>query len=144
MKNITKKLEIFVSKIENHIFVVKLMSKVSHLHNVNMEKTEVFLNFVVKKYRKLVKFVYGKERVREFFVNNIECFSHNHSVIVNMIENGDVNTNWEKYLICKNNISATLKANRKFASKITGSEVKSYLNDYITKQRFVKKYELAI
>lgn len=130
---------------KNHIFVDKIRSKISLLHEINIEKTDIFIKLVVKNYRKTIKFINGKQRMREFFVSNIECFGYNHSIIVKLIEDGDVNENWDRYLKCKNDISATLKANRRFTNKVTGSEMKAYLNDYITRQRFgIKKYELAI
>ena len=144
-KKLTNKLEKFVIAVQNPIFAdrfrVKLESKLlgvgTHL--------ETSIKFVSNKYRKTCKFVYGKDRVKLFLINNIGAFERDHQQLVHWIESGNVNENKEAYVKCKNRISAILKATRRLNSlKVTDNErITAYLNEHINRKRFSKRYELA-
>ena len=171
MKNITKKIEKFVSNFENHTFVrrfnkrvdilfdyydslafVKILRQKGDILVSHMEVAGGYLIMLVEKivlyYRKLSKYINGRRRIKTFLINNISSFETEHKQIVTLIESRDIEKvdNWEKYLKCKSNISAILRANRRmidFKILTTDEEAKSYINEYINKQRFSKKYELS-
>lgn len=146
MKNvITKRLEKFVSNAQNHIFASRFREKAGAFNELVLSGSDALIKSVVGTYRKTHKYVYGKQRIKNFLINNIGSFEREHIVIVNMIEDQNVKENWERYLQCKNRISAILRANRRMTSlKATDrKEVQSYLNEYITRRRFAPKYELT-
>lgn len=171
MKNLTKKIEKFVSNFENHTFVrrfneridvllnkydnlpfVKLLNAKGNVLVSYMEVAGGYLLMLAEKivlyYRKLNKYINGRRRIKIFLINNISSFEAEHKQIVILIESRDIEKvdNWEKYLKCKSNISAILRANRRmidFKILTTDEEAKSYINEYINKQRFSKKYELS-
>ena len=144
-KKLTNKLEKFVSAIQNPIFANRFRDKLEARLLVAGTHMETGLRFVVNKYRKTYKFVYGKDRVKAFLINNLGAFEIDHQKIVNWIENGDVEDNKESYVECKNRISAVLKATRRLNSlKVTDNEkITSYLNEYINRKRFSSRYKLA-
>ena len=144
-KIITKRLEKFVSNAQNLIFADRFRDKVNAFNEKFVDHTETAIKSIVLKYRKTSKYVAGKERTKRFLISNIGDFEREHISIVNMIEDHRVEDNWEKYLKCKNRISAILRANRRMTSlKATDNErVKSYLNEYITRRRFAKNYQLS-
>lgn len=144
-KFITKRLEKFVSDVQNPIFADRFREKVSAFNDQAGKYSLKAVMGVVRTYRKTCKYVYGKERVKRFLIGNINSFEQDHNEIVNLIESGDVKENWEKYTGCKSRISAILRANRRLNSlKVTNNEtVTSYLNEYINRRRFEKKYELT-
>lgn len=146
MKNvITKKLEKFVSNVENHIFVVRFRAKIDAFNENMFNNTDIVIKTVVTKYRKVYKYTYGKGRVKNFLINNINDFEKDHNYIVCVIENGDVKDNWERYSSCKNRISAILRANRRMnLMKVTDNKtVQSYLNERAHQRILLKKYELS-
>jgi hypothetical protein len=171
MKNLTKKIEKFVSNFENHTFVrrfneridillnkydnlpfVKLLNAKGNVLVSHMEVAGGYLIMLAEKivlyYRKLNKYINGRRRIKTFLINNISSFETEHKQIVTLIESRDIEevNNWEKYLKCKSNISAILRANRRmidFKILTTDEEAKSYINEYINRQRFSKKYELS-
>lgn len=170
MKNLTKKIEKFVSNFQNLTFVIRFKEKVvlfDHYDNLafvkilrqkgnilvsHMEAAGgyiiMFAEKIVLYYRKLNKYINGRRRIKAFLINNISSFEAEHKQIVTLIESRDIEEvdNWQKYLKCKNNISAILRANRRmidFKILTTDEEAKSYINDYINSQRFSKKYELS-
>ena len=144
-KKLTNKLEKFVNAIQNPIFASRFRDKLEARLLVAGTHMETGLRFVVNKYRKTYKFVYGKDRVKAFLINNLGAFETDHQKIVNWIENGDVEDNKESYVECKNRISAVLKATRRLNSlKVTDNEkITSYLNEYINRKRFSSRYKLA-
>ena len=144
-KKLTNKLEKFVNAIQNPIFASRFRDKLEARLLVAGTHMETGLRFVVNKYRKTYKFVYGKDRVKAFLINNLGAFEIDHQKIVNWIENGDVEDNKESYVECKNRISAVLKATRRLNSlKVTDNEkITSYLNEYINRKRFSSRYKLA-
>jgi|LakMenE01Jun11ns_1017448.scaffolds.fasta_scaffold9955040_2 hypothetical protein len=144
-KKLTNKLEKFVNAIQNPIFASRFRDKLEARLLVAGTHMETGLRFVVNKYRKTYKFVYGKDRVKAFLINNLGAFEIDHQKIVNWIENGDVEENKESYVECKNRISAVLRATRrlnsfKLADNIT---ITAYLNEHINRKRFSSRYKLA-
>lgn len=171
MKNLTKKIEKFVSNFQNLTFVRRFNKRVDILFNYydnlafvkilrqkgnilvsRMEVAGGYLIMLAEKtvlyYRKLNKYINGRRRIKAFLINNISSFETEHKQIVTLIESRDIEEvgNWKKYLKCKNNVSAILRANRRmidFKILTTDEEAKSYINEYINSQRFSKKYELS-
>jgi hypothetical protein len=144
-KKLTNKLEKFVSAIQNPIFANRFRSKLESSLSVTSSVIESSAKLVINRYRKAYKFVYGKERVKRFLLDNIKDFEKDHQMLVSWIENGDVYENKSSYVKCKNRISAILKATRRLNSlKVADKHrIKSYLNEHINNKRFEKKYELA-
>lgn len=147
-KFITKKLEKFVSNVQNSIFAsrfVRFRGKVSALNESTGEKMEFVIRRFALKCRKAYKYAYGKERTKRFLIQNINAFEHEHNQIVRWIENGGIKDNWTDYELSKARISAILKANRRLnRMNVTNNEnVTSVLNEYINQRRFAKKYELS-
>ena len=144
-KKLTNKLEKFVSNAQNPIFASRFREKAKAFNELLLLGSETLIKRITMTYRKTYKYACGKERVKHFLINNIGTFEEEHTVIVNMIENHNVKDNWERYLQCKNRISAILRANRRMnLLKATDTKtVKSYLNEHITRRRFANKYELS-
>jgi hypothetical protein len=144
-KKLTNKLEKFVTTIQNPIFANRLRVKLEEGFVGIGVCMEAGLKVVANKYRKTYKFVYGKDRVKTFLINNMGAFERDHQKIVSWIENGNVSDNKESYVECKNRISAVLKATRRLNSlKMTDNiTITAYLNEHINRKRFSKKYELA-
>lgn len=144
-KFITKKLEKFVSDVQNSIFADRFRVKISTLNEGLGTATDVAVKFVIVKYRRTRKFVRGKVRTKRFLIGNINAFESEHNKIVYMIENGDVRDNWDEYLVCKRRVSAIIRANRRLnRMKVTNNEnVCSIIHEHINQQRLAKKYELS-
>lgn len=142
-KKLTKRLEKFVSNAQNHIFAGGLRSKVSALNESVTDGLEKAVKNVTSGYRKVDKYVCGKGRTKRFLMESMGTFEKEHNFIVSMIESGDVKDNWDTYVKCKGRISAILRANRRLNSLTDNTKVKSYVNEYITRRRFEKKYQLA-
>jgi hypothetical protein len=71
-KKLTNKLEKFVNAIQNPIFASRFRDKLEARLLVAGTHMETGLRFVVNKYRKTYKFVYGKDRVKAFLINNLD------------------------------------------------------------------------
>lgn len=147
-KFITKRLEKFVSDVQNHIFADRFRGKVNAFNEKTMTVVDTTVKFIIVKYRKTSKYVRGKDRTKRFLMRNISAFEKEHYSIVDMIEFGDLRTNSEdrkKYAVCKSRISAILKANRRLnRMKLTNNENVTFaLREHINQHRFAKKYELS-
>ena len=134
--NTTKLIEKFVSNVQNHTFASKFKDKVI----VFNDHQEAFVKNVILFYGRAVKYSYGKIRVRNFLINNLESFEKEHKKIVLLIEGHSLQDNWDEYVRSKSHISAILRANRRMGlMKITDSEdIKSYISQHITRKRFEK------
>jgi hypothetical protein len=144
-KNITKKLEMLVSNLQNPIFVNEFRVKFYAFYEKVCDKTEIAVKRTTNIYRRTSKYVYGKGRIKRFLITNMDSFEKEHLSIVDMIERQKFEDRKQDYDKCKGRISAIIRANRRMSS-LKGADkekVKSYLGEYITRRRFEKKYELA-
>jgi hypothetical protein len=140
-KILTKRIEKFVSNLKNPIFADRFLGKLSAFNQGVGDGTEKAINCIVKTCRKVSKYTYGKDRIKRFLINNINDFEKDHNYIVDVIEVGDVKDNLERYLACKGRISAILRANRRMNLLTDNTRMQSYINEYLTRQRFEKKYQ---
>ena len=136
-------MEKFVSNLQNDTFASKFRRMLMKFNDY----LEMAVKFIILTRRRFDKYSNGMLRVKRFLMKNISDFEKDHRMIVSLIDDRSLDDegNMERYLRCKNRVSATLKANRRIMSfKVTNDdEMKSYLAEYIHRKRFSNTYELA-
>ena len=140
---IIKSMEKFVSNLQNDTFASKFKENLIKFN----DRLEMAVKFIILTRRRFYKYSDGTLRVKRFLIKNIRDFEKDHRMIVSLIDDRSLDDegNMERYLKCKNRVSATLKANRRIMSfkVMNNDEMKSYLNEYIFRKRFFNNYELA-
>ena len=136
-------MEKFVSNLQNDTVASKFRRMLMKFNDY----LEMAVKFIILTRRRFDKYSNGMLRVKRFLMKNISDFEKDHRMIVSLIDDRSLDDegNMERYLRCKNRVSATLKANRRIMSfKVTNDdEMKSYLAEYIHRKRFSNTYELA-
>ncbi len=150
---ITKPLENFVSKIQNHNFVGTIHRSYLSLNDKmapGVERVnETLFKFVCKSKagaNRSWKYVTGKSRLRSFLMNSIKTFDHQHTTLSSMIEKGDLlgdPKSKEVYNNCKQEIGIILRANRRISKKTSSQAVTSFVSQYIHAKRMASKYNFA-